>query len=253
MSGVTSFAYPVALDLTGRRCVVVGGGEVAVEKVVQLREAGAQVTLVSDRPDKRLVRLHELGALRLLRRRYQPGDLAGAFLAVVTREDPLDVQRVWEEAEAARVLMNVVDDVPHCHFAAMSILRRGDLRIAISTAGKAPALAKQLRRWLEDVVGPEWGELVEAVDQARRRALPRRVSFPEWSRRWGQALSDLEHLKALARAGRHEEIRDHLLAFVAPEEDAHHGLGATVPNGVGMRPRRRTAAHPLPAVSQKAS
>src|SRR5687767_8527801 len=105
------FGYPVSLDVTGRRCVVIGSGPLAQEKVDGLVEAGADVVLQAS---------------------YVPGDLAGAFLAVVTDPDTALHAAVAEEARAERVLLNCMDDVPYCDFAAPSIVRRGDLRISIS-------------------------------------------------------------------------------------------------------------------------
>ncbi len=212
------FAYPVNLDVTGRRCVVVGGGAIAASKALALVEAEAVVVVVTERPRRQLEELAQRGALRLTRRPFQPEDLDGAFLAIATGEDPVDNRLVRVAADARGVLLNAIDDVANCDFAFPAIVRHGDLRVAISTAGKAPALARQLRIRLERELGPEWGVLLDLLGEAREAALPRTVSFSEWQRRWRQLLADVDVLIALVAAGRLDEVRAELRRHLAPEQ-----------------------------------
>lgn len=180
-----AFGYPVSLDLTGRRCVVIGSGPLADEKVNGLEEAGADVVLLTS---------------------YSPGDLGGAFLAVVTDPDPSLHARVAEEARAERVLLNCMDDVPYCDFAAPSIVRRGDLRISISTGGKAPALAKRLRLQLTEEIDEAYGELVDLLGDVRAETIATRGDFETWRQRWQHALD--QPLLELVREGRIDEAKD---------------------------------------------
>ncbi|WP_052668384.1 precorrin-2 dehydrogenase/sirohydrochlorin ferrochelatase family protein [Nitriliruptor alkaliphilus] len=202
-----AFSLSVTLEVTGRRAVVVGGGYEAVDRTQALLHGDAEVLVITPDPDPALVALADAGRLTLRRRGYRKGDLAGAFVAYVTREDPTDVEATWAEATRERVLLSTLDDVPHCHFATPSVVRRGDLAMTIATMGRAPALAKRLRRHLEDEFGPELGDLVDVLDDAKQGCLPRSVPFAEWAARWEVALTDLDGLLAALRDGRHAEVR----------------------------------------------
>lgn len=206
-----AFEYVISLDLDGRRAVVIGGGEEARGRVTELLHVGAEVTVIAARPDEQLVALASRDLLTLHHRGYQPGDLEGAFLAIATREEPMDTTAIWDEATHGGVLTTVLDENEHCHYAQPALVKRGDLRIAVATAGKAPAMAKRLRRWLEDRLGQEYGELVEVLHEARELTVPRQVPFDAWASQWERALEDIEGLAALVRAGRHDEARTRVL------------------------------------------
>ena len=210
-----AFAYPVALELGGRKCVVVGGGAEAERKARGLLEAGAVVSVVAPVFTSGLEDLARRRELSLVRHPYRKGDLKGAFLVVATGERA-ERAAVFAEAERRRVLCNAVDDVEHCHFAAPSVLRRGDLVVAVSTGGKAPALAKRLCRRLGQELGWEYAVLVDLLGQVRQEALATRtVDFDTWARRWEEALDG--DLLSLVRMGRLEEARSELRAHLAGE------------------------------------
>ena len=201
-----AFAYPVSLEVAGRRAVVVGGVPVAEERTRALLGAGACVTVVVERPTEGLEELGRLGAVTLVRRAYRRGDLRGAFVAVAATGDPSVNARIFAEAEKRRVLLNAVDDVGHCHFAVPSILRRGDLIVAVSTGGKCPGLARRLRERLAREIGPEYGLLVDLLGDVRQELLPQRTVGPAtWARRWRHALD--HDLIELVRQGRLREVR----------------------------------------------
>jgi len=159
--------YPAFLDLRGRRAVVIGGGAIAEQKVVGLLDAGARVTVISPSVSRRLEDLAAAGTLTIERRPYRPGDLAGAFLAIAATDDRAANRAVWTEAEARGVLLNAVDDLPHCSFIAPAIHRQGDVAVAVSTAGKSPALAVRLRERIGRLVGPEYATLLELLGELR--------------------------------------------------------------------------------------
>jgi precorrin-2 dehydrogenase / sirohydrochlorin ferrochelatase len=213
-----AFDYVISLDLDGRSAVVVGGGEEAVGRVRELVHVRAEVTVISARPDPELRELADAGRLTLHERPYREGDLAGAFLVIATREEPTDTDALWDEATSVGALTTVLDENEHCHYAQPALVRRGDLRIAIATAGRAPALAKRLRRHLEDLLGDEYAELIDVLADARAAAVPRNVSFDEWAARWERAMEDLEGLAALVRDGRHDEARERVLAEILDPE-----------------------------------
>ena len=159
--------YPVFLDLRQRRCVVVGGGELAADKARELRAAGGRVTVVAAQPGPAIEAMASRGELRLRRRPYRTGDLAGAFLAIAAGSEPAEREAVWREASRRGLPLNSIDDLPRCSFIAPAVVRRGDLAVAISTAGRAPALAVRLRQWLEGELGAEHSRFLALAGSVR--------------------------------------------------------------------------------------
>ena len=199
--------------------MVVGGGVVAEHKVRSLLDAGGEVVVVAEVCTPGLEELEATGGVSVVRRPYADGDLDGAFLAIAATDDPAANAEVFEEGDRKRVLVNSVDDVDHCHFAVPSIVRRGELTLTVATGGKAPALAKKLRRTLAGQFGAEYAEVVELIGQVRTQAQGerRQVDFDTWAARWEQALDD--EVVDLVRDGRGQEARDRLLAaLVAPRD-----------------------------------
>jgi precorrin-2 dehydrogenase/sirohydrochlorin ferrochelatase len=162
--------YPMMVDVEGKRCLVVGGGTVAERKVTRLVESGADIAVVSPTVTARLTTLATAGRVRLRRRPVRPSDLSGAFLVVVATDDPHVNREVAERVRSAGGLVNVADDPEACSFLVPSVIRRGDLTIAISTGGSSPALAKKLRQRLEQTIGPEYEAFVAVLRVLRERA-----------------------------------------------------------------------------------
>jgi siroheme synthase-like protein len=165
--------YPVFLHLEGRPCVVIGSGPVVEQKVAGLLRAGASVTVISPDPSGPLMDLAAGGVIQIRRRQYEPSDLDGAFLAVVHSDDPEVRGRAWLDAERRRVLINAVDDMPHCTFIAPAIYEQGDLTVAVSTAGKSPALAVRVRNRVGEWLGPEYGALLDLLGDLRAEVAQR--------------------------------------------------------------------------------
>ena len=176
--------YPLTLvNLSGARCVVVGGGRVAARKVAALREAGARPVVISPALCDALQRLVEAEAVDLVAREYEPGDLAGVWLVIAATDDPVINEAVWQEAQAVGCLVNVVDDPARCNFYVPATVRRGALTLSISTGGHSPALAGRIRRALErqfdaayqpyvDLLGELRPQIQEQIaDPVRRKAL----------------------------------------------------------------------------------
>jgi precorrin-2 dehydrogenase / sirohydrochlorin ferrochelatase len=190
--------YPVYIQLRDQPCVVIGGGRIAEGKVEGLLAAEAKVTVISPDLTQNLQELVEQKQLTYLARVYQPGDLAGAFM-VICATDQVDInQQIWQEANSNHQLVNVVDDTPRCNFIAPSILRKGDLTIAISTSGKAPALAVRLKERLQRQIGPEYERFLELAGELRE---PLSQSVPDFETRkaiWYE-LVDSEILDVLAQ------------------------------------------------------
>jgi len=169
--------YPLFLHLAGRRCLVVGGGQVAEKKVESLLRAGAQVTVVSPELTPRLAALAAARTIECHQRPYMPGDLAGCFLAYAATSDEHAQSAIAVEAGTAGVLLNVVNRAQLSDFIAPAIVERGDLCLAVSTAGASPALAKRIRQDLEKAFGSEYELALELLGRLRRHlATPSRSS-----------------------------------------------------------------------------
>jgi precorrin-2 dehydrogenase len=159
--------YIACLRLSGRRCVVVGGGEVGLEKVDGLLACDARVVLVSTDAVPELVEYAREGSIEWEQREYERGDLEGAFVVIAATDDTQVNIRVFEDAEARAMLVNVVDVPPLCNFILPAIVRSGPLAIAISTAGASPALAKRMKREIADSFGEPYARLAVLLAEAR--------------------------------------------------------------------------------------
>jgi siroheme synthase-like protein len=221
------FRYPVALELSGRRCVVTGGGREAEVKARALLDADADVVVIAPRVTDGLDDLVRRGELAHLARRYRPGDLRGAFLVIAADSDRTVRAAVFAEAEAERVLCNAVDDVEHCHFAVPSIVRRGELLFAISTGGRAPALAKRLRRRLTEQFGWQWEALVDVLGEVRAATLPARpADFAAWAERWRAVLDQEDELLQLLEDGRVDDVRARVYCALKADTSSVHCSGS---------------------------
>lgn len=159
--------YPVFLDLRDRSCVVIGGGAVALRKTKDLLACGAKVSVVSPRVVAGLKKLAGRKAVRWRAKTFRPSDLAGADLAVAATDDASVNERAAREARRRRIWINVVDQPAFCSFIVPAVVRRGKLTLAVSTAGVSPALAKWIRRDLEQRYGPEWKQTLAGMEQWR--------------------------------------------------------------------------------------
>jgi precorrin-2 dehydrogenase / sirohydrochlorin ferrochelatase len=159
--------YIACLRLTGRRCVVVGGGEVGLEKVEGLLACDGSVTLIAPEAVPELEQLAREGSIAWERREYETGDLEATFIAIAATNDTDVNIRVYEDAERRAMLVNVVDVPPLCNFILPAIVRTGPLAIAISTAGASPALAKRIKAEIADQFGEPYAHLAEILNEAR--------------------------------------------------------------------------------------
>ena len=159
--------YIACLRLTGRRCLVVGGGEVALEKVEGLLACDGRVVVVSPVLQPTLAGLAAEGSIEWIEREFAPGDLEGSFMAIAATDDSETNIRVYELAEQRAMLVNVVDVPPLCNFILPAIVRTGPLAIAISTAGSSPALAKRMKREVAEHFGEAYAELAVMLNEVR--------------------------------------------------------------------------------------
>ncbi|HXS11448.1 MAG TPA: bifunctional precorrin-2 dehydrogenase/sirohydrochlorin ferrochelatase [Acidobacteriaceae bacterium] len=220
--------FPMFLKLTARRCVVVGAGTIAEGKIASLLEAEAQVTVVAPEALPRVRDWAEGGDLVWEQREYSSGDLAGAFLAVAATATAEVNRAVFAEAQERGVLVNAVDDPPFCDFYFPSIVKRGELQIAISTAGESPALAQRLRKEINAALPLDVGEWLMELGRLRREVTavepigePRKSLLHELAQR---EVCGFDGCPARARAREHARE----FGYVQP---AHDDDKAVVMNG----------------------
>ena len=160
--------YIACLKLSGRRCVVVGGGEVGLEKVEGLLACDGDVTLISPDAIEPLAELASEGSIRWERREYAgAADLEGVFIVIACTDSTDTNIAIYEDAERRAMLVNIVDVPPLCNFILPAIVRTGPLAVAISTAGASPALAKRMKREVSELFGEEYARLAIVLNDVR--------------------------------------------------------------------------------------
>lgn len=200
--------YPVFLDIKGRACLVVGGGAVGTRKVEKLLECEASVTVVSCRASEKLKMFSNEHRIRLKERAYRISDLQGKFLVIGATDDEGLNRQLSRDAEQHNLLCNIADRPAECNFILPSIIRQGDLVIAISTSGKSPAFAKKLRLDLEKQFDEAYGVFLELMGAVRQRLL-RESHVPEEHKPLFQKIIHSD-IVAMIQQHRFEDI-DHLL------------------------------------------
>jgi precorrin-2 dehydrogenase/sirohydrochlorin ferrochelatase len=204
--------YIACLRLTGRRCVVVGGGEVGLEKVEGLLACDGRVVLVAPDAVPELRELAAEGSIQWLRRDYRAGDLKGTFIAIAATDDTDVNIRVYEDAERRAMLVNVVDVPPLCNFILPAIVRTGPLAIAISTAGASPALAKRIKREIADAYGEPYARLAVLLNEARGWAKATLPTYQDRKAFFEEIVNGEPDPVELLRAGHEAAVRELLAA-----------------------------------------
>jgi siroheme synthase-like protein len=215
--------YPVNLIVDGRRCLVVGGGAVALHKVRGLVEAGARVTVVGTELVPEIVELARGAraaatgdaAVVAEARPYRPGEVAGYRLVVAATGDPATNQQVYDDAEAAGVWINSADDPERCTVTLPARLRQGRLTVTVSTAGHSPAVAAWLRDRLAAELGPEYDQLIGLLAEERThlRSDGRSTEDVDWRTALDSGILEL------VRAGRLEAARERLRSCLSSSSD----------------------------------
>lgn len=172
--------YIACLNLAGKRALVVGAGKVAVEKIGGLLRCDADVVVVAPEAHADVRALADERKLVWVAKPFEPSDLEGAFLVVAATSDTAVNTSVFEAAEQRQMLVNVVDVPALCNFVLPSIARRGPVAVAVSTSGASPALAKRIRRQVEEELGPEYAVLATLLDEQREWA---KKTLPDYEAR----------------------------------------------------------------------
>jgi precorrin-2 dehydrogenase / sirohydrochlorin ferrochelatase len=201
--------YMACLRLSGRRCIVVGGGNVGLEKVEGLLACDADVTLIAPEAHPELEQLALEGSIRWEQREYQAGeDLAGALIVIAATDDTGLNIRVFEDAEQRSMLVNVVDVPPLCNFILPAIVRNGPLAIAISTAGASPALAKRMKREIGEQFGEPYALLAVLLNEARGWAKATLPTYKDRKEFFEGIVGGQPDPIELLRAGEERGVRD---------------------------------------------
>jgi precorrin-2 dehydrogenase len=168
--------FPMFVKVEGRRCLLIGAGKIATEKLASLLEAGANVRVIAPEASDKIAELARAGRIESAATGFQPEHLEGAFLVVAATGDPAVNEQVFRAARERGVLCNSVDEPERCDFFYPAVVRRGDLQIAISTAGKSPALAQRIRKELEEQFDSSYERWLEWLGTVRQLFFRRNVA-----------------------------------------------------------------------------
>ena len=204
--------YIACLKLSGRRCVVVGGGEVGLEKVEGLLACDGAVTLIAPEAGRELQQLAAEGSIEWIRREYETGDLDATFIAIAATNDTDVNIAVYDDAERRAMLVNVVDVPPLCNFILPAIVRTGPLAIAISTAGASPALAKRIKAEIAEQFGEPYARLAVLLNEARGWAKGTLPTYQDRKAFFESIVNGEPDPVELLRAGDEGAVRDLIAA-----------------------------------------
>ncbi len=205
--------YPVNLRLAGRDCLVIGGGAVAERKAEALLAAGARVTVLSPALTPRLAALAAAGDIIHKPAAYRPGAIENCFIVICATDDSAANREAATEARRGGALVNVADVPELCDFTVPSRVVRGDLVITVSTGGGSPALARLLRRELEERYGPEYGTCLALLARLRGEVKDKLATAAARGEFWREALGG--EVLALLRAGKEREAEEKILHAVS--------------------------------------
>jgi precorrin-2 dehydrogenase / sirohydrochlorin ferrochelatase len=171
--------FPLFLKLHGRRCLVVGAGKISEGKIAGLIEASARVLVVAPQATAQIVHWHENKTIRWQKRKFRASDLNGVFLVVAATNSEKVHRAIYRAARTQKVLCNIVDVPALCDFYYPAVVRRGQLQIAISTAGASPSLARRLREEMEVAFGTEYAAWLKHLSRERQNVLAKKLPLAE--------------------------------------------------------------------------
>ena len=209
--------YPVFLKISGKKCLVIGGGRIALRKAASILDCGAKVTIVGPVILPELRKLARKKNLTLIQRNVQSEDMKTAEIVIAATDSRETNRKVAERAKKQKVLVNVVDDPDHSDFIVPSFFRRGDLTVAVSTGGSSPAFAKKVRARLERMIGEDYSQLLSIVKEVRSELIKKgkKVSPEDW-----QEGLDLDLFFKLLESGERKKVRKILLEELRKAKDS---------------------------------
>jgi len=209
--------FPIFLSLSGKECLVVGGGQVAERKIADLLECEANINVISPTAGD-LIRLwSNQGLINWQAREIEENDLDNIFLAFVATNNMHTNQMVVNWCRERGILVNAVDDPPNCDFYVPAVVRRNSLVVAISTEGKSPMFARKLREQLEQLIGEEYGEFVDFLG-VQREYIKQAVTDIEERKKIFAALADSDILDLL-KAGERERAKERMEQCMSSWQD----------------------------------
>jgi precorrin-2 dehydrogenase/sirohydrochlorin ferrochelatase len=200
--------HPIFFNMQGKKCVVIGGGNVALRKIKGLLECGAEVTVISPKPHPEISKLSQEGTIQLMERDYKASDLKDTVMVMVCTDAKKVNRKAADGAKKAGALVNVADDPERSDFIIPSFFRRGNLILAVSTCGVSPALAKKIRAKLEKSFGVEYATLLSLIGEVRSAI--KREGYIVDAKTW-QGILDIDLLMRLVKAGSREKAKTLLL------------------------------------------
>ncbi|CAB4875063.1 unannotated protein [freshwater metagenome] len=210
--------YIACLKLKGRRCLVVGGGDIGLEKIEGLLACGGDVVCIAPEVHPEVERLAAEGSIAWEQREYAgPEDLDATFMVIACTDDTAINIGIYDDAEHRAMLVNVVDVPPLCNFILPAIVRTGPLAIAISTAGASPALAKRMKREISELFGEEYAQLAIMLNDARGWAKGTLPTYQDRKAFFEEIVNGDQDPIALLRAGDSEGVR----ALIAAAQISH--------------------------------
>ena len=212
--------YIACLNLKGRRALVVGGGHLGLEKTEGLLVSDATVHVVSPEVMPEVEQLAAEGSITWSKREYETSDLDGCLMAIACTDDTDTNIRIYDEAEAKAMLVNIVDVPPLCNFILPAIIRTGAISIAISTRGASPALAKRMKREINDMFGTEYARLAELLNEVRGWAKGTLPTYNDRKDFFEQIVNGDPDPVALLRVGDEAGVRE----LVAAAQERHAAL-----------------------------
>jgi precorrin-2 dehydrogenase/sirohydrochlorin ferrochelatase len=220
--------YPVFLDIADKPVVVIGGGNIALQKMDGLLDAGAKVTVISPELNERMTELRDEGRFMHVKRVYEPGDIEGYELAFVATDDHEENRRVWQEGRQRRIWVNAVDDIPNCDFIMPGIVQQGGLVIAISTSGASPAMARKVREDIQEFLAPEDAALLDLAAEVRRELRQKGIAVQNCTHClrnnndvWNAALDG--DVKRLVKEGDRAAAKERVLNLLLSPSGQHEG------------------------------
>ena len=210
--------FPAFIKLVGRPCLVVGAGSIATSKIDSLLRTGAHVTVIAPNAKPEIAALTATRRITWHRREFHAEDLSGVFLSIAATADNSVNRAVFLESQKRGILCNAVDDPPHCDFYFPAVVRRGDLQIAISTAGESPSIAQRFRREIEGALDESIGQWLQFVGALRREIIASQPPSEERKKLLNLlAYSEVcdkrdcrRETRSIQLAGRHVHFPDHL-------------------------------------------
>ena len=208
-----AFTYSVTLNLTDKPCLVVGGGQVALRKALSLLEEGAFVSVVSPEVVEELDLLSQEGRLTWHQAPYDDSFIAGKFLVIAATDQRAVNQRAAQDCHDSGILVNVADNREASSFIVNACVKQGDLLLAVSTSGVSPAIARRIKMELSEQYGPEYGQLLAIIKQARAEAM-RTIQDAQKRRLFLQSLAEMDLVKELKQTSE-EDVRKRVMTCLS--------------------------------------